>query len=241
VSGNWVKFQNSASPVETVNGLLAKPEGEGPFPAVILLHSAGGLTDAVAYEWPDYLTKLGYVTLSVDTFGSRGLGYCGPRSRHVTCGRGGVSTMVDDAYGAIEYITGLPSFVRSNKVAVMGFSMGGAAVNSIAAYGRPSRSGRTFVTGIAMYGSCEYLYNANKETMPLVQIIGEHDDYAGGCKFIGKSTPVEVHVLANAYHAFDNRFWGADGRGNAMRGYNAEATNKARDIVKSFLEKHLGK
>ena len=239
-SGNWVNFQNSASPVETINGLLAKPEGEGPFPAVVLLHSAGGLSNAVGHEWPDYLTKLGYVTLSVDTFGSRGFGYCGSRARHVLCGRGGVSTMVNDAYGAIEYLAGLP-FVRSNKVTVMGFSMGGHAVNSIATYGRPSRSGRTFVAGIAMYGSCEYLYNAGKETMPLVQIIGEHDDYAGACKFIGESTPVQVHVLSNAYHAFDANFWGADGRGNVMRGYNAEATTKARAIVRSFLDKYVGK
>jgi dienelactone hydrolase len=148
--------------------------------------------------------------------------------------------MVNDAYGAIEYLTELP-FVRSDKIAVMGFSMGGHAVNSIATYGRPSRSGRTFVAGIAMYGSCEYLYNAGKETMPLVEIIGEHDNYAPGCKFIGKSTPVEVHVLANAYHSFDGPAWGTDERGNVSRGYNAEATNKARDIVKSFLEKYLGK
>jgi dienelactone hydrolase len=90
-SANWVNFENSASPIETVKGLLAKPEGPGPFPAVILLHSAGGLSGAVGHEWPDYLTKLGYVTLSVDTFGSRGFGYCGSRAAHVLCGRGGVS------------------------------------------------------------------------------------------------------------------------------------------------------
>lgn len=127
---------------------------------------------------------LGYVKLSVDTFGSRDLGNC-QNSRPFACGKGGVSKMVNDACGAIEHLSG-PPFVKSNEVAVMGFSMGGHAVNSIATYRRPSPSRRTFIAGIAMYGSCEYLYNVSKETMPVVEIIGEHDSYAPGVCLLAK-------------------------------------------------------
>ena len=61
---------------ETVSGLISKPDGKGPFPAVVLLHSCGGFTSHVTSDWPSYLTGLGYVVLSVDTFGSRGFARC---------------------------------------------------------------------------------------------------------------------------------------------------------------------
>lgn len=77
------------------SGLLAKPPGEGPFPAVALLHTCGGLTSVTTLDWPEYLTGLGYVTLSVDSFGSRGIKRCPtPLSRDRR-------ELSRDAYGAL--------------------------------------------------------------------------------------------------------------------------------------------
>ncbi len=236
-SGTWVNFQNAASPVETVQGLLAKPNGDRRFAAVILLHTAGGLAPYVARDWPRYLNGLGYVTLSVDSFGSRGLGSCG-RARHVLCGDGGASAMMQDAYGALEYLAGLP-FVDRDNIAVMGFSLGARAVNMLVGNQRASPTGGNFKAAIAMYSNCNFLYLADKDMIPVVQIVGEFDDWAQGCKLIAQRRSVEVHVLAKAFHAFDNPgAGGRDPRGNTMS-YNAEATKKAQEIVKSFLAKHL--
>jgi dienelactone hydrolase len=56
---------------EIVRGRLTKPEGKGPFPAVILLH--GCLVIDQHYNvWAKRLGSWGYVALQIDSFGPRG-------------------------------------------------------------------------------------------------------------------------------------------------------------------------
>lgn len=230
-AGQWVHFNNTSSQVEPIRGLLSKPEGNGPFPAVVLLHHAGGMQSNVSQHWPHYLNKLGYVTLAVDTFGSRQLGNCS-LTRHLLCSSGGAEPMISDAYGALAYLKGLP-FVDGQKVSIMGLSLGGTAVNRLAS--RTRANDRNFKSAIALYGRCDF---SDYDSIPLLQIFGEHDNYAIGCKFV-TSSAVEVHVLPGAYHAFDNA--PASGRrdpgGNYMQ-YDARASKKAGDIVEAFLAKH---
>src|SRR5882672_1491619 len=49
---------------------LTKPAGEGPFPAVIVLHSCAGVGPHT-YAWAKLISGWGYVTLVPDSFGSR--------------------------------------------------------------------------------------------------------------------------------------------------------------------------
>lgn len=51
-------------------GYLATPEGEGPFPAVILIHEWNGLVDRVR-QVADALAEEGYVALAADLYGGR--------------------------------------------------------------------------------------------------------------------------------------------------------------------------
>jgi len=50
---------------------LQKPDGEGPFPAVVLLHTCGGLQQHVL-EWAQRLRAHEYVALVLDSFTPRG-------------------------------------------------------------------------------------------------------------------------------------------------------------------------
>ena len=45
--------------------MIYKPPGKGPFPAVIVLHTAGGIQDYLL-DFADDLSDEGYVTLVVD-------------------------------------------------------------------------------------------------------------------------------------------------------------------------------
>jgi carboxymethylenebutenolidase len=54
---------------ETV-GYLARPEGAGPFPAVILIHEWDGLTDRIR-QTADALADEGYVALAADMYAGR--------------------------------------------------------------------------------------------------------------------------------------------------------------------------
>jgi hypothetical protein len=58
-----------------LKGTLMKPKGDGPFPAVVLLHGCEGMGGAGsdAYNrWASRLKSWGYLTLQVDSFGPRG-------------------------------------------------------------------------------------------------------------------------------------------------------------------------
>jgi dienelactone hydrolase len=222
--------------IETVSGLLAIPEGKGPFPAVVLLHSCGGFTSHVTHDWPGYLAEIGFVALSVDTFGSRGYQRC-PNPYW-----GARATFVKDAYGALDYLAAQP-FVDRNRIAVMGFSLGTNHINGglipwrVRAFG-----GLDFKAAIGFYGHCTHIGPYPRGSIPLMQIGAEHDPaHAPGCAAAARAHPeIEVHILPGAYHAFDSKE--ASGRTGAIgerMEYSAEATRRARELVRAFLEKHL--
>jgi poly(3-hydroxybutyrate) depolymerase len=54
-------------PGDRIQGYLAKPEGAGPFPAVIGLHGCAGMHDTTKQRLTDDLVAWGYVILLVDS------------------------------------------------------------------------------------------------------------------------------------------------------------------------------
>ena len=109
-----------------LRGLLMKPEGVGPFPAIVALHGCNGLLKEgalVAREaaWTQHLTSHGYVVLFPDSFG--------PRDVTSDC-EGRVRAWAErsyDAYGALRYLQTQP-FVIGERIGLMGWSHGGGTV-----------------------------------------------------------------------------------------------------------------
>ena len=52
-----------------LEGLVAKPEGQGPFPTVIVMHSALGLRHQV-HGTATRLAALGYLAVATDMYGA---------------------------------------------------------------------------------------------------------------------------------------------------------------------------
>jgi dienelactone hydrolase len=241
--GSLVSFQNAnlseKDMARTISALLAKPPGEGPFPAVVLLHSCGGLQPHVTNDWPDYLTGLGYVTLSVDSFGPRGIKRCPtPLARDRR-------ELSRDAYGALQHLASLP-FINKGRIGVMGFSLGGNTIDYFAGQDFKTPSGLNFKAAVSLYGDCRNLSGYTK-TIPTTVIIGglENEGRLSPCKTLaGQSPPsIKVHVLPGIYHGFDREeitTLRSDSSGNPML-YNWEATKRAREITKAFLAENLGK
>ena len=63
------------TPALPIWGHLSGPKGDGPFPAIVLLHSCGGLGRS-SEVWTARLVDWGYVVLNVDSFGPRGEATC---------------------------------------------------------------------------------------------------------------------------------------------------------------------
>ncbi len=239
---NSITFKNVAvaswdirPPIE-ITGYLSKPEGKGPFPAVVLLHSCRGLQPHVTDDWPAYLNKLGYVTLVVDTYGSRGLGSCPNGLENDTI------QMMKDAYGALKHLATQP-YVKKNKIAVMGFSRGGISINNLVRADLKPRGELEFAAGISLYAHCGGLEDETKLLYPLMEVVGDKDPFhVEWCRNINNKS-MEIHVLPGAYHAFDQAPEKGlrQGFGGNPALYDANATKKSRELTKIFLAKHLGK
>lgn len=86
-------------PADEIAGELYRPEGAGPFPAVVALHGCGGRAMVSEQIIADRFVSWGYVYLAVDSFGPRGI--------RETCDRRGPAQPVDsemDAFGAADFL-----------------------------------------------------------------------------------------------------------------------------------------
>ncbi len=218
-----------------VSGLFFTPEGDGPFPAVVLLHTCGGLRPHVTRDWPGFLTGLGYAVLAVDSYGPRGVSRC-------TQLRANKVLQAEDAFGALDFLAALPS-IDATRVGVMGYSTGAIAINRYVVNSTNRTSdGANFRAAIAFYGMCRGINRYDADSVPLMEIVAEKDiKHAPSCISTGKNHPgIEVHVLTGTYHSFDARHGGGryDSGGSYML-YSGSATLKARELTKAFLAKHL--
>lgn len=232
----------SAEP-QTVLGRLFRPEGDGPFPAVVLLHGSTGI-----WEWNDLwaerLRSWGYLVLDVDSLTPRGLyrhnsgagpGYGGLPRRIV-----GSFPRSLDALGAAAFLAGRPD-VTQGKIAVLGMSEGGSSVlYALSPRDRPQPS-NPFAAGIALYPAC---HGFESFDAPLMVLIGSADEFVSVklCKdllgdFAGQHELV-FEVYPEAHHVFDfngpERKWS----GRTLRHDPAAATD-AEARIKGFLEKYL--
>jgi len=233
----------------TLIGKLTKPQGDGPFPAVVLMHGCSGI---VKYDddWAERIASWGYVALQVDSLG--------PRGESETCVnllRVPVHIRAQDAYDAKSYLSGLP-FVDRNRIAVMGWSHGGsttlASVSksnyatfaaSVTTNLEPQKREDPFRAAIAFYPFC--IGQLDDSNAPLLILIGELDTWcpAALCQMkmpSGKTAnEVILKIYSGAYHCFD---WeGVDfvalQRYRLL--YNAAASADSIVQVKEFLAKQM--
>ncbi|HWP58204.1 MAG TPA: dienelactone hydrolase family protein [Candidatus Acidoferrales bacterium] len=190
--------------------LVFPSEGSAPFPAVVLAHGCGGLGPTVR-EWAKQLNSMGAAAFAVDSFGGRAIKEtCTGQSR---INRG---SRVIDAYRALELLS-TDRRVDASRVALMGFSQGGA-VTLLARQLRLQRlwlrEGLEFAAYLAFYpGACNYrfLNETDVSPRPLRIFQGTADDWTpiGPCREYVKrmraaGKDVEIFEYAGAYHAFDN-------------------------------------
>ncbi len=223
----------------TLSAELIKPEGEGPFPAVVLMHGCNGLWRPWGDLWAGRLVRWGYVAVQVDSFGPRAYpdGICD--SPLVVASL----TRAADAHAAKDHLEGLP-FVDGSRIAVMGMSHGGSATLSaventyLVELPRPD----PFRVAIAFYPWCDQqLYRLDA---PLLVLIGEADDwtYAFKCERMVLIGPtghsVTLKVYPGATHTFDVDRPDREYLGHTIR-FHPSAARDAEARVRSFLAEHL--
>jgi dienelactone hydrolase len=218
-----------------LTGYLAKPVGEGPFPAVILLHACAGVTES-SKVWSDRLVAWGYVALTVDSLTPRGEKYI--------CGREDlVSPWIRtlDAYGAKRYLSSHP-FVDSSRIAAMGMSLGGNVVLQVI---KESTSKNLavdpFRAAVALYPYCKKPEAINTPTLIL---IGAADQWASAdecVQFLERIPPpheITLKVFPGAHHVFDQPGMDMVELGKINR-YHPEAAELAIEMIREHFDERL--
>src|ERR1043166_1515289 len=102
----------------TVPAYESKPDGAGPFPAVVLMHGCHGISRST-HDWARWFRERGYVALIVDSWTPRGIkDGCVPGPDVPSTER------FNDAVGALRWLHSRP-YVDPRRVGVVGWSNGG--------------------------------------------------------------------------------------------------------------------
>jgi len=234
-----VKFEGTFLSVRseqiTLSGKLSRPNGEGPFPAVVLLHGCSG-SHSREDIWAGRLKRWGYVALQVDSLG--------PRGKSNICGKPHAVPpwmRAQDAYDAKSYLATLP-FVDGNRIAVMGWSHGGNSTLETAKRGLIEE--KPFSAAIAFYPYCGH-YKWSYFNAPLLILVGEKDDWTPAYLCTSALPPegtttheLTLKIYPGAYHTFDMRVKPRVYLGHHLE-YNRAAEADAIVRVKEFLAKYL--
>lgn len=239
-----------------LTGVLFRPAGSGPFPAVVALHGCSGLWSeknpaAVSprdLDWANALVGQGVLVFLPDSYGSRGLGpQCKNSDRDVSPAR----ERVADAEAALAFLQGRQD-VRPDQVALLGWSNGGSTVvYAVRPKDKPKAGRPDFRLAVAFYPGCRVPDQGGRwaTRMPLLILIGEADNWtpAAPCKELAASDTASVTLVTypGAYHDFDNAgqpvhevhglAFTADGTGTAKAGLNPAARADAFKRVPAFL------
>ena len=256
-----LRFPAKASGLGIFSGLengFFKPDGAGPFPAVVLLHTCGGVRDELR-AWSKEALKLGYVVLIPDSMRGAKTNCFLPQA--VPDGR-----RAKDAMDAVAHLAKQP-FVDPARIYAVGFSQGthvaemlsgSALAAAVASAGSPR-----FAAMAGLYGACgfdpvpsklpcclEYLQRDTDRPLLLLMAEGDNETPASFClerlpKLKEAGAPVEWHVYpANVTHCWDcstlNGFVKTDWRGTRVSyQYNETVTEDARKRVFEFFARQI--
>ena len=214
-AGELVRFtsdpRDGRSPA-VLEGVLRRPAGAGPFPAIAMLHGCSGLrtrTGAVQAKprfWAEHLHGLGYMTLLVDSFTTRGIDeVC--TGRHILSP---VRDRADDARGALRYLQALAG-VRADRVGLLGWSNGAAA--TLSTLFDEGSAERDFRAAVAFYPNCTRQYPRGpdfRSYAPLYVLVGDQDDWTPAAPCVAlveaaraRGAPIAIKVYPGAHHSFD--------------------------------------
>lgn len=213
-----------------------KPPGDGPFPAVVLMHSCGGVKNPHIKQHAQELLSEGYVVLVVDSFGPRGMESCATR---ILSGSAGIS----DAYAALNDLASKP-FVDKTRIYQVGYSWGGIVSTMLSSPQSAKLVGSQlrFAATVANYSNCSYQEKyrlvLDDSDRPFLMLMGDQDrelpmatcfPLLESMKAAGK--PVTWHVFPDATHSWDKP--SAPDRGYRFNsGVTAEATSRMLEFLR---------
>jgi carboxymethylenebutenolidase len=222
------------APDGPIDALLGVPEGEGPWPGVVVIH------DAIGYG-PDNesisrrIATAGYLALTPNLFSRGGRARCITRVfRELLTQRG---RALDDIVAASDHLRAMPQ--STGSVGIAGFCMGGQFALVMSPKG--------FAASAPFYGTPlpRKLSATLDGACPIVASFGRRDPLGIGAparlrKVVqDKGITADIKVYPDAGHSFANQLPGQPLLRITGFGYNESATQDAWSRVFAFFGEHL--
>ena len=219
-----VSFQGERDRLE---GYIARPGGDGPFPGVVIIHEAFGLNENmqdIARRFADE----GYFAFAVDLFAGRNRAVCMARFM------GGMLRRTPDRFGigdlkaALSVLDEQPS-VDGERVGAIGFCMGGGFAVAWACTDDRLKAIAPF------YGVNPRPLSAVSRSCPVVGSYPEKDFTARSGRKLDaelerQGVPHDIKVYEGARHSFFN---------DRGRNYDPGASEDAWRRTLAFLDEHV--
>jgi len=217
-SASYVDFRQllsreaPAAKVTVPAGLSFPDDVRDRYPAVVVVHTIAGYSEANEGQYAAELRKAGFATLTYDSFAARGAtGLALSRS-----GPGLWPSGVADAYAALRLLASDPR-IDADRIAIVGFSYGGevAHLASLEVFRAALDPGQArFAAHVAYYPAGVFGAVAEPGAYtgsPILLLLGGKDDnlpvakiesYLAYAKAAGSPVPIETVTYPNAYHAW---------------------------------------
>jgi carboxymethylenebutenolidase len=222
------------TPAGPIDGLLDVPDGQGPWPGVVIIH------DAIGYG-PDkqsinsHVAAAGYAALTPNMFARGGRARCVTRvMRELLTKRG---RALDDVLAARDHLLSLPEC--TGRVGIAGFCMGGGFALIMSPKG--------FGASAPFYGTPlpRQLDETLNGACPIVASFGGRDPLGIGAPkklqrvLDHKGITNDIKVYPGAGHSFANKLPAQPLLRITGFGYNQTATEDAWARVFAFFGEHL--
>ena len=224
-------------------GYLTKPEGDGPFPTIVMMPGCGETKESMFIGFKDharFFNDSGFTTVILDSFSSRGIND-NSSCYEYDAAMAALYFRTLDAFNALMYLK-QQSYVDMNNIFLVGQSQGGSVAIQVAKGGAcfnyPDDLKYTAV--VAYYPWCnvsiDYLVS------PLLVLSGEKDDWTppDGCVYQEdsvKGEDFEVVVYPEAYHCFDRPISRTEYLGHTLEGHTQATVDSRERMLELFKER----
>lgn len=208
-------------------GYLARPDGDGPFPALVVIHEVYGLNDNIR-DIAARFARRGYVALAVDLFAGRNRALCMARFMGQLVAKPLDNASLSELKAALSCLAAQPG-VDPARLGAVGYCMGGSFAVAWACTDDRLRAIAPF------YAGNPRPLEAVRRSCPVVGSYPAPDfTTKSGRKLDAALTeyniPHDIKIYPGARHSFFN---------DQVRSYDPAAAEDSWRRVLAFFEEHL--